>query len=331
MLVSPPSEPLRIAVLDDFQEAALRCADWTSIPGAQVTAFRDHIEDSAALVERLARFQVVCLMRERTPVPAEVLLNLPALRLIVTTGMWNAGLDIEEAVRRGITVCGTSAIQSGTPELTWLLILALARRLPAEQASMIAGDWQTGLGTDLEGSTLGILGLGRIGARIAQVGNAFGMRVLAWSQNLTAERAAEAGARLAPRDELLRDSDFVTVHMKLSDRTRGLIGERELALMKHSAFLINTSRGPIVSEPALVDALRAGRIAGAGLDVFDVEPLPPGHALRTLPNAIVTPHIGYVTQRAYADFYAQVVENIRAWVAGAPVRRLTHNRLPQAA
>lgn len=321
------STPLCIAVLDDFQNVALGCGDWTSIPDARVTAFSDHIDDPAALAERLAPFQVVCLMRERTRVPAELLAKLPKLRLIVTTGMWNASLDIDEAVRRGITVCGTSSIQSGTPELTWLLMLALARRLPQEQAAMAGGGWQTGLGVDLEGSTLGILGLGKIGARVAALGNAFGMQVLAWSENLTAARAAEAGATLTQKDELLRRSDFVTIHMKLSSRTRGLIGERELSLMKESAFLINTSRGPIVSETALIGTLRSKEIAGAGLDVFDTEPLPSDHPLRHLPGVIVTPHIGYVTKRNYA----QVIENIRAWAAGTPMRMLVRNQLSHAA
>ena len=326
-----PQTPPQIAVLDDYQSVALRCADWSSIRGVEVTSFVDHIEGGDALVERLSPFQVVCLMRERTPLSADLLARLPQLRLIVTTGMWNASLDIEEATRRGIAVCGTAALQSGTPELTWLLILALARRLPQEQASISGGGWQTGLGADLEGGTLGILGLGKIGSRIAHVGNSFGMRVLAWSENLTAARAAAAGASLVPKDTLLREADFVTVHMKLSARTRGLISERELRLMKPSAYLVNTSRGALVSETALVQALRTRQIAGAGLDVFDTEPLPVSHPLRHLPNAIVTPHIGYVTERGYALFYAQVVENIRAWIAGTPIRLLSSNALPSAA
>ena len=325
-----PPAPLCIAVLDDYQGVAQRCGDWSSIAGVVVTAFADHIEDEDALVARLAPFQVICLMRERTPLSDDILARLPQLKLIVTTGMWNASLDIEAAWQRGIVVCGTSSIQSGTPELTWLLILALARRLPQEQASISGAGWQTGLGVDLEGSTLGILGLGKIGLRIAQVGNSFGMRVLAWSENLTAARASAAAAALVPKDVLLREADFVTVHMKLSERTRGLIGARELSLMKPSAYLVNTSRGPIVSETALIEALLAGRIAGAGLDVFDREPLPAAHPLRRLPNAIVTPHIGYVTARSYALFYSQVVENIRAWIGGAPIRLLSSNALPGA-
>ena len=326
-----PPTPLQIAILDDYQSVALRCGAWPSIPGAGVSAFADHIEDQDALVARLAPFEVVCLMRERTPLSAAMFTRLPQLKLIVTTGMWNASLDIEAAVRRGVAVCGTSAIQSATPELTWLLILALARRLPQEQASMAGGGWQTSLGVDLEGSTLGILGLGKIGSRIAQVGNSFGMRVLAWSENLTAARAAAAGASLVSKDTLLREADFVTVHMKLSARTRGLIGEREFSLMKPSAYLVNTSRGPIVPEAALLRALLAKKIAGAGLDVFDTEPLPASHPLRRLPNTIVTPHIGYVTERSYALFYTQAVENIRAWMAGTPIRLLISNAPPSAA
>lgn len=318
-------------MLDDFQKVALECGDWRSILRAQVTTFPDHVDDVGALAERLAPFEVLCLMRERTRVPSQLLDKLPRLKLIVTTGMWNAGLDVAHAVRRGVVVSGTSALQAGTPELTWLLMLALARRLPQEQAAMANGGWQTGVGRELEGSTLGILGLGKIGARVARVANAFGMKVLAWSENLTAERSAEAGALLVPKDELLRASDFVTIHMKLGPRTQDLIGESEFARMKPSAYLINTSRGPIVSEPALIDALRSKRIAGAGLDVFDIEPLPPNHPLRNLPGVIATPHIGYVTQAAYADFYAQVIDNIRAWTAGAPMRRLGIESMPAAA
>jgi phosphoglycerate dehydrogenase-like enzyme len=313
---------LRIAVLDDYQGVAARLGPWSSISGAELSAFADHLDDIDALAERLAPFDVICLMRERTRVPAQLLERLPQLKLIVTAGMWNASLDVGHAVRRGVTVCGTTSLQSGTPELTWLLLLALARRLPPELASVAAGGWQTSVGCDLEGSVLGILGLGTIGGKVARVANAFGMRVLAWSENLTAQRANEAGAELVSKDELLRSADFVTVHMKLSARTRALIGAREFDLMKRSAFLINTSRGPIVSEPALIDAVRGGRIAGAGLDVFDVEPLPPHHPLRTLPNVVATPHIGYVTERNYAHFYAQFVEDIVAWTHKAPVRVL---------
>jgi phosphoglycerate dehydrogenase-like enzyme len=325
------TQPIRIAVLDDFQQVALKLGDWQSIPAAEVTAFADHVSDPAALARRLEGFDVVCLMRERTPMPAQVLRQLPRLRLIVTTGLWNASLDIEEAVRLGIAVSGCSSEQSGTPELTWMLILALARHLPREQASMAAGGWQTSVGIDLEGSTLGILGLGRIGRRVATIANAFGMRVLAWSRNLDAQSAAQAGATRVEKEELLRESDFVTLHMKLSERSRGLIGESELECMKPTAFLVNTSRGPLVSEAALVAALQAGRIAGAGLDTFDEEPLPASHALRRLPNVIATPHIGYVTERTYRGFYRQIVENIRAWQSGEVLRPLTSNRLPTPA
>jgi phosphoglycerate dehydrogenase-like enzyme len=319
-------QSLRIAVLDDYQGVATLLGPWSSIPGAELSVFADHLDDFEALAERLAPFDVICLMRERTRVSAELLARLPQLKLIVTAGMWNASLDIGQAVRQSITVCGTTSLQSGTPELTWLLLLALARRLPPELASVAAGGWQTSVGRELEGNVLGILGLGTIGAKVARVANAFGMRVLAWSQNLTTERATDAGASLVSKDELLRTADFVTVHMKLSSRTRALIGAREFDLMKRSAYLINTSRGPIVSEPALIDALRSGRISGAGLDVFDVEPLPPDHPLRTLPNVVATPHIGYVTERNYAHFYAQFVEDILAWTHKAPVRVLEADR-----
>jgi phosphoglycerate dehydrogenase-like enzyme len=326
--MTPFHARLRIAVLDDFQNVARQLGDWSRLPDAEVRSFTDHLDDEDALAARLQPFDVVCLMRERTPMPATLLARLPRLRLIVTTGMWNASLDILYTVAHGIPVCGTTAIESGTPELTWLLMLALARRLPMEQAAMAAGDWQTGLGGDLEDRTVGIIGFGNIGERIARVALAFDMKVLAWSENLTASRAEAGGATFVPKDVLLRESDFVTIHMKLSTRTRHLIGSRELAMMKKSAFLINTSRGPIVNEEALINALRGERIAGAGLDVFQTEPLPPAHPLRTMPNVIATPHIGYVTARGYEHFYAEIVENIVAWNKGHPVRLLGGDSKP---
>lgn len=312
-----------IAVLDDYQGLALSCADWSALgANAEVNVFRDHLHEPERVVERLMPFDAVCLMRERTSLSADMLARLPNLKLIVTAAMWNASVDLDVALDRGIVVSGTASVPSGTPELTWMLILALARHLPAELASMRNGGWQSTLGVDLEGRTLGILGLGIIGTRLAKVANAFGMNVIAWSHNLTAERARDAGARRVECDELLRESDFISVSLKLSDRTRGLIGEREFGLMKPSAYFINTSRGPIVSEAALIDALRRKRIAGAGIDVFDIEPIAPDHPLRTMDNVIATPHIGYVTESTYAHFFPQMVEDIRAWMEGAPIRLL---------
>lgn len=316
-----PVTPVKVAVLDDYQDAARRYAPWQDLGAAiDLTVFRDHLHDEAAVIARLQPFQVVCMMRERTPLPPRVLDALPNLKLVITTGMWNAVLAVEHARARGITVCGTQSMQSGTPELTWLLLLALARHYDAERASVRAGGWQTGVGMDLRKRTLGLLGLGTIGTRVAKVANAFGMEVLAWSQNLTDERAAEAGARRVDKATLLAESDFVSLHLKLSERTHHVIGAAELARMKRSAYLLNTSRGPLVDEAALVAALRERTIAGAGLDVFDVEPLPAGHPFRTLSNVVVTPHIGYVTEAGYQLFFRQIVENIRAWLDGQPLR-----------
>jgi phosphoglycerate dehydrogenase-like enzyme len=261
-------------------------------------------------------------MRERTALTAAMIDRLPRLQLIVTTAMWNASVDIAHARSRGIVVSGTRSIRSGTPELVWLLILALARRFEAERASLRGGGWQTGVGVDLAGSTLGVMGLGEIGGRTAKIANAFGMRVIAWSQNLTPERAREAGATWVDKDTLLAESDFLTINLKLSQRTHHIVGAAELARMKPTAFLVNISRGPLVDEAALIAALRERRIAGAGLDVYDVEPPPVDHPFRALPNVIATPHIGYVTQDAFRLFYPQIVENVDAWLRGEPLRRL---------
>lgn len=318
------SAKLQVAVLDDFQGVALRYADWSRLADrVEVTAFRDHLHDPDDVVARLAPFDIVCVMRERTPLTAVMLDRLPRLKLIVTTAMWNASLDVGHAAARGVAVCGTQSFQSGTPELIWLLILALARQLPIELAAMRDGGWQTTVGGDLRARTLGVLGLGQIGTRITQVANAFGMRVIAWSQNLTDDRARAAGATRVDKQTLFRDADFVSVSLKLSERTRHIVGAAELALMKPTACLINTSRGPLVDEAALVAALREGRIAGAGIDVYDVEPPPADHPFRTLPNVIATPHIGYVTESSYRLFYRQITEDIEAWLAGAPVRVVT--------
>jgi phosphoglycerate dehydrogenase-like enzyme len=313
----------RIAVLDDYQSVAATYADWSRLPEpAEVVEFHDSVADADALVARLAPFDVVVAMRERTPFPRTVLERLPNLKLLVTTGARNASIDVPAAADHGITVCGTGAHPSGPVELTWALILAVARHLPEEDAAVRAGGWQLTVGTDLAGARLGVVGLGRLGEQVARIGSAFGMDVVAWSQNLTDERAAEVGVRRVEKDELLATSDVVTIHLVLSDRTRGLIGRNELAAMKRTAILVNTSRGPIVDEAALLEALKDGGIAGAGLDVFDREPLPADHPLRSAPRTVLTPHIGYVTEKTYEVFYRDAVEDVAAWMSGAPIRTL---------
>jgi phosphoglycerate dehydrogenase-like enzyme len=314
---------IRAAVLDDYQQVAESMADWTSVvPEADITFFADHLRDTDRLVARLAGFDVVIAMRERTPFRRDLLSRLPRLRLLVTTGMRNAAIDLAAAAELGVTVCGTAGSGTSTGELTWSLILALLRHVPAEDAGLRSGGWQRTVGTDLAGTTLGVLGLGNIGRRVAAVGLAFGMDVIAWSQNLTAEAASAAGVRRVEREELFRLADVLTIHLVLGDRTRGLVGEAELAAMKPTARLVNTSRGPIVDEAALVAHLRAGRIAGAALDVYDIEPLPADHPFRTLPNTVLTPHLGYVTERTYRTFYGQAAEDVAAFLAGQPVRVL---------
>src|SRR4051794_6666563 len=311
----------RIAVLDDFQSVAAEFTDWSQVPGeTEVVEFHDHVVDEDALAARLEPFDVVIAMRERTPLPRGVLERLPNLKLLVTTGMRNKSIDIEAAIERGVTVCGTNSPATATVELTWALILATARHVPQEDASIRAGGWQQTIGTDLAGARLGVVGLGRLGSQVAHIGGAFGMEVVAWSQNLTDERAAEHGVRRVDRDELFATSDVITVHLLWSRRTRGLINAEDFALMKHTGIFINTSRGPIVQTAALVDALQNGAIAGAGLDVYDQEPLPPDDPIRSLPRTVLTPHLGYVTRGTYEVFYGEAVEDVAAWVAGSPIR-----------
>lgn len=316
---------LRCAVLDDYQEAATTVADWSPVAGrVEVVTFTDHLSDEDRLTARLADFDIVVTLRERLSFPASLLDRLPRLVLLVAGGMRNSAIDYAAAARNGVTVCGTAS--SGTPpvELTWALLLGLARGIvPENTALRTGGPWQSTLGADLHGRRLGLLGLGRIGGRVARVGLAFGMDVVAWSRNLTDERAAEVGVRRAgSKEELLADSDFVSVHLALGDRTRGLIGAPELALMRPTAYLVNTSRAAIVDQDALLAALHAGRIAGAGLDVFDTEPLPEDHPLRTAPRLLATPHLGYVTRANYATYYGEAVEDIAAFLDGSPVRVL---------
>jgi phosphoglycerate dehydrogenase-like enzyme len=317
---------MKIVVLDDYQRVARTLGPFDSLADAEVAVLHEHIAGPDELADALRGAQVVVAMRERTPFPAAMFDRLPDLRLLVTTGMANAAVDMAAAAGHGVTVTGTMMYGAGksssATELTWALILAVRRHVVAEDRALRDGRWQTTVGTDLAGSTLGVLGLGRLGTQVARIGRAFDMRVLAWSRNLTPERAAEAGATWVPEPELFAASDVVTVHLKLSERTTGLVGAAELAAMKSSAVLVNTSRGPIVDQDALVAALAAGTIAGAGLDVYDVEPLPPDSALRSAPNTVLLPHLGYVTEGGYRSMYEQVVEDITAWRAGTPVRVL---------
>jgi phosphoglycerate dehydrogenase-like enzyme len=306
---------MRVAILDDYQNVALSMADWSDVTSrAEITVFNDHVADQGDLVERLAPFDVVCVMRERTPLPRGVIERLPRLKMIASTGPFNASIDMAAAEDHGIHVSTTGGYVESTVELTWALILAAGRRIVDESLSVRAGGWQTSVGLQLGGSVLGVLGLGRIGARVARVGVAFGMNVIAWSTNLTPEAAEKAGATYVSKDELFSRADVLTVHLVLSERSRGLVGAHELALMKPTAMLINTSRGPIVDESALVDAVRSRRIAGAGLDVFDTEPLPADHPLRSLDTVVATPHIGYVADRVYRTFYGETADNIARWL-----------------
>ena len=320
ILESSKQEHFRIAVLDDYQQAALSLADWSVLDGrATVTVFNDHLADSDAVVERLQPFDIVCVMRERTPMTRTIIERLPKLRMISSTAPRNTSIDLKAAEERGVQVVHTGYTSAPTVELTWALILGSARNLVAENGSLRSGGWQRFIGDDMAGRTLGVLGLGNVGGPVAQIGNAFGMNVIAWSQNLTAERAAEVSAELVSKEELFRRADVVSVHVGLSDRTRGLVGAPEFALMKPTARLVNTSRGPIVVEADLIAALKAQKIAGAAIDVFDQEPLPLDHPFRTLANLLATPHIGFVSCSLYTRFYQETVENIRRWLDGQEI------------
>lgn len=313
--------PLRIAVLDDWQSVASGVLDWSILDSVgKVSFLHEYPADTATMVERLASFDVICIMRERTPFNEALLAQLPKLKLLVTGGMRNAAVDVAAARRHGIEVCGTDSYKNAAPELTWALIMGITRNLVSEANSLRAGNWQIGIGSDLHGKTLGILGLGSIGKWIARYGQAFGMNVIAWSQNLTAEAAAEVGVTRVSKQELFEQADVLSVHLVLSERSRGLVDAQALSWMKPTAYLINSSRGPIVDETALIDALRQQRIAGAALDVFDIEPMPADHPYRSLDNVLATPHIGYVTQNNYHLFYSQIIEDIQAWHAGKPIR-----------
>jgi phosphoglycerate dehydrogenase-like enzyme len=311
----------RVAILDDYQNCALEMADWSKLPeGSEVVSFTDHLTDEDEIAARLAGFDVVMVNRERTPFSKSQLAKLPDLKLLLTAGMRNAALDIAAANAQGIVVCGAMMVNTSTPELTWGIIHSVMRHLPTEDRNVREGRWQTTVGKVLSDKVLGVIGLGRLGIPVSQVALAFGMDVIAWSPNLTDDRAAEHGVTRVDKGELFRQADIITIHMPLSERSRGLVGADDIALMKPTAYLINTSRGPIVDETALIDALEKGKIAGAGLDVYDIEPLPADHPLRRLPNTVVTPHIGYVTEESYRLSFAESIENIEAWLAGAPIR-----------
>ncbi|HUB95306.1 MAG TPA: D-2-hydroxyacid dehydrogenase family protein [Stellaceae bacterium] len=313
---------MQVAVLDDYQGAALRSADWQSLhPRVAVEAFPEHIGDEAALARRLHPFECVVLMRERTQFRRGLIEKLPNLRLIISAGMRNAALDVDAATERKIQVCGTDMLGYPTAELAWGLIIAVTRHIPLEDASMRQGGFQTQvLGNGLQGKTLGILGLGRLGSQVARVGKAFGMNLVAWSPNLTAEKAAAEGAKRVSKEELFSQSDVITIHVVLSPRSRGLVGAADLGRMKRSAYLVNTSRGPIIDEAALLDCLKNRRIAGAALDVYDIEPLPKDHALRKLDTVVLTPHLGYGTEEAFRQIYSQAVETIGAFLDGKVIR-----------
>ena len=314
---------VQIAVIDDWQNVASGVVDWSVLEAVgQVHFLHDYPADTATLIERLKGFEVICVMRERTPFDKTLLQGLPKLKLLVTGGMRNAALDIPAAKALGIQVCGTDSYKQAAPELTWALIIASTRNLVAEANSLRAGNWQVGLGGDLYGKTLGILGLGSIGQKVAQFAQVFGMRVIAWSENLTPERAAESGVIWVSKRELFEQADILTIHLVLSDRSRGLVDAEALGWMKPSARLVNTARGPIVDEQALVDALTQGRLAGAALDVYAEEPLPVDHPFRHLPTVLATPHVGYVSEQNYRQFYQQMIEDIQAWATGAPIRVL---------
>jgi phosphoglycerate dehydrogenase-like enzyme len=314
---------MRVAILDDYLNVALNLVDWSRLNDhADLTVFDKAFTDEADAATQLANFEIIVGMRERTPFPASLLAKLPALKLLITTGMRNLSFDMEAAKAQGVTVCGTGGLGQPTAELAWAILLGLACHIPAHDNAMKSGGWQTRLNSDLQGKTLGVLGLGKLGGAVATVGKAFGMNVIAWSQNLTAERAAEFGVERVDKNALMAQSDYISIHLILSDRSRGLVGADDLARMKPSAYLVNTSRGPIVDELALVDALRNNRIAGAGLDVYETEPLSADNPFRSLNNVLLTPHMGYVTRNNITHMYNQAVDDIVAFVDGNPVRIL---------
>jgi D-3-phosphoglycerate dehydrogenase len=315
----------RCAILDDYQNVALSYADWSKLAGdVEVKVFNEPFKNKEEVHRALQGLQIIAMMRERTAFLRDTIEALPDLKLLITTGAGNKSIDLAAAAERGVTVAGTGTFGNPTTGIAFGLILELTRRIGFENARMKAGaPWQVTVGHDIEGMTLGVIGLGKLGRRMANVAKAFGMKVIAWSPNLTPEKCKEAGVDYASKEDLLRNADIVTIHVQLGDRSRGLLGEKDLALMKPTAYLVNTSRGPIVDEKALIAALTAGRLAGAGLDVFDVEPLPIDHPFRKLDNVVLTPHLGYVSIENYKVYYPDIVANIRAFVDGKPVKVIT--------
>lgn len=309
----------KIAVLDDYQDVAKSFVDWTAVTKfAHLEVFTNHLHDEAAIIERLMTFEIICVMRERTPLTASLLMNLPNLKLVVSTGSRNRSIDIEAAEKLGITVLNTNYLGHGALELTWALLMAIAKKIPQENANLRAGGWQKMVGNDLKGKTLGILGLGNLGSQVAAVAKVFGMDVIAWSQNLTLETAQAGGARYVSKEVLFQESDYLTVQMVLSERSKGIVGASDLNLMKSTAYIINTSRGPLIDEKALIEALQQNKIAGAALDVFDKEPLDENHPFRTLTNVLATPHIGFVTEDTYNLFFNDIVEILMKWLPNHP-------------
>ncbi|HET7847773.1 MAG TPA: D-2-hydroxyacid dehydrogenase family protein [Pseudolabrys sp.] len=315
---------VRAAILDDYQNVALQCADWSPITkDVDVKVFNDPIGGPEAVIKALQGFAVIVMMRERTPFPRKVIEGLPDLKLLITTGARNNSIDLKAAAERGVTVCGTGGAGNPTAGIAIGLMLELTRHIGFENARLKAGAlWQTTIGRDLEGLTLGIVGFGKLGQRVTRIANAFGMKVIAWSQNLTPEKAKEGGAEYASKDDLFRNSDFVSIHYILGDRSRSLVTAEDIARMKPSAYLINTARAPIVDQAALLKALQDKKIAGAGLDVFEVEPLPLDHPYRKLDNVVLTPHLGYVSEQNYRKYFPDIVEDIRAWLDGKPMRTI---------
>ena len=313
----------KLAIIDDYEELALKFGDWDGLPeGIHIDIFKDHLDDESAVADRLHPYEILVIMRERTPFPRSLIEKLSNLKLLVTTGSRNQSIDLSACSEKGIVVCGTESKKSAPAELTWALILAVMKRIPQADHATRMGRWGGTVTTELDGKILGILGLGRLGTKVAQVGLAFGMKVIAWSQNLTESQASEIGAVRVEKDELFSDSDIISIHLVLSDRTQGLVGAREIALMRSTAYIVNTSRGPIIQEGALIEALQAEKIAGAGIDVFDTEPLPPNHPFLTLTNTVITPHIGYVSRENFQTYFKQASEDVAAWLNGKPVRIL---------
>jgi phosphoglycerate dehydrogenase-like enzyme len=310
---------MRVAILDDYQNTALNSADWSSVSSkADIDVYSDHIHDEDAVAARLQDHEIICAMRERTPFPRSLIEKLPNLKLIISSGMRNRGIDVDAAKENDVIVCGTKSVGKPTAELAWGLILGLARKIPAEDSNVRAGGWQQTVGEGLIGKTLGIAGLGNLGSRMAVIAKAFDMNVIAWSQNLTQQRCDEFGVKLVTKDELMAQSDYLTIHLILSDRTRGVISTDDLARMKPTAYIVNTARGPIIDEDALVAALQNKTIGGAGIDVFSVEPLPVDHPFRNLGNTIITPHLGYVEAENYGAYFGGYVEAIDAYLKGEP-------------